>query len=107
MRFRRGARLDPSQVSDRRGMAPIALGGGGAVGLVVLILTLILNARGGGGPGALDIGQGGTDLSESCQTGEDANQRQDCRIVGVINSVQEYWSENLQSYQQAKTVFFN
>jgi predicted metalloprotease len=87
-------------------MAPIALGGGGAVGLIVLILTLLLNSQGGGGPGALDIGQGGSDLSASCQTGEDANQRQDCRIVGVINSVQEYWGENLEGYRQAKTVFF-
>ncbi len=42
----------------------------------------------------------------SCTTGEDANQRDDCRIVGVINSVQEFWQSELDGYRAAKTVFF-
>ena len=107
MRFRRGAQLDTSQVSDRRGMAPLALGGGGILGLVVLLVQLLA----GGGSPSLDLGtqgQGGpeSDLSAECQTGEDANQRDDCRIVGVVNSVQSYWSDRLQGYQEATTVFF-
>src|SRR5687767_9455400 len=105
MRFRRGAQLDTSQISDRRGRGagPMVLGGGGAIGLVYLLITLL---AGGGTQGALDLGAPENDLSAECQTGEDANQHQDCRIVGVVNSVQDYWEENLDGYQRAKTVFF-
>ena len=105
MRFRRGAQLDTSQVSDRRGMGPLAIGGGGIVGVIFLVIQLL----GGGDPSGLQLGQGQdgrSDLSVSCTTGEDANQRDDCRIVGVINSVQEFWQSELDGYRAAKTVFF-
>ncbi|MEO7804063.1 MAG: neutral zinc metallopeptidase [Actinomycetota bacterium] len=107
MRFRRGARLDASQVSDRRGMSPVALGGGGIVSVIALVIYL-LGGGGGeeGGPGPINLGQGGAELAAQCQTGEDANQRDDCRIVAVVNSVQAYWTESSDGYQQAKTVFF-
>jgi predicted metalloprotease len=86
---------------------PLALGGGGIVGLLVLVLT-ILN---GGDPASLQIGGAtagdGADLAAECRTGEDANQREDCRIVGVINSVQAYWSSHLDGYEAAPTVFFS
>jgi uncharacterized protein len=122
MRFRRGARLDPGQVTDIRGrrMRPggIALGGGGLglVGLVIYLLVTLL--AGGGGLGELapleneQVGRGDTpsEVSQECRTGEDANQRQDCRIVGVVNSVQSFWDDVFQrsntQYQYADTVFF-
>ncbi|HET9444323.1 MAG TPA: neutral zinc metallopeptidase [Acidimicrobiales bacterium] len=110
MRFRSSARLDASQVSDRRGAGlgiPVAAGGG-LIGLVVLVLQVL---SGGGGSGlGLDLGQGqgaASDLSSECRTGADANQRDDCRIVGVVNSVQSFWSERLQGYREASTVFFS
>ena len=76
----------------------LAVGGGG--GIVVVLLVLIVNALGGGGGGGTDpfaLGTGteaqgdNTDLAASCQTGSDANQQDDCRIVAVVNSVQDYW----------------
>jgi uncharacterized protein len=106
MRFRRGAELDASQVSDRRGMGPIALGGGGVIGLIVLVVQL-LSGGGGGVPAELQFGQDGSDLSAECRTGEDANQREDCRIVAVINSVQAHWKATLAGYRPATTVFFS
>jgi predicted metalloprotease len=105
VRFRKQARLDTSQVSDRRGMGPMALGGGGIVGLIVLVFTLLSGGE-GGVPADLQLGEPGSDLSAECQTGEDANQRGDCRIVGVINSVQAFWGQELQGYRPATTVFF-
>jgi predicted metalloprotease len=106
VRFRRDAQLDASQVSDRRGMGPIAIGGGGLIGVIVLIVTLL---GGGGSDTGLSAGPLGgldSDLSAECRTGQDANQREDCRIVGVINSVQAYWGAKLDGYRPAETVFF-
>ncbi|HET7486420.1 MAG TPA: neutral zinc metallopeptidase [Acidimicrobiales bacterium] len=107
MRFRDSARLDASQVSDRRGMGPIAIGGGGGIiGLIVLVVTLL---SGGGGGNGLQVGgqSSGADLSGQCTSGADANQREDCRIVGVVNSVQAFWGAKLPGYRPAGTVFFD
>lgn len=107
MRFRRDVGLDTSQVSDRRGAGPLAVGGGGIIGLIVLVFSL-LNGGGGGGLGVdTPAGDLKSDLSATCQTGEDANQRDDCRIVGVVNSVQKYWEQRQPNYQRATTVFFD
>jgi predicted metalloprotease len=107
MRFRRGAQLDSSQVSDRRGMGPVAVGGGGIIGLIVLVVSLLSGGGEGGIPPELQFGQEGSDLSAECRTGDDANQREDCRIVGVINSVQAHWQGTLNGYRPATTVFFS
>ncbi len=88
------------------GMGPMAVGGGGILGLLVLVISLL---SGGGGGTSIDLGTGAetSDLSAECRTGEDANQREDCRIVGVVNSVQAFWDSNLEGYQPAQTVFFS
>lgn len=110
VRFRRDADLEGGQVRDRRGAAPMVAGGGGLVGIIVLVLTL-LNGGGGGGAGGLDplsFGTGQeTDLAAECQTGADANQSQDCRVVGVVNSIQAHWSEHFDGYRRAETVLFS
>ncbi len=112
MTFRRRARLDPGQVRDLRGRGGLAVGGLGGIGLVVAIAWVLL----GGDPaqlpvGSLDgerIGAGeAANLAAECRTGEDANERQDCRIVGYVNSVQEYWSGTLEGYREAPTTFFS
>jgi predicted metalloprotease len=107
MRIRKRARLDPSQVSDRRRMsggAPIAVGGG-VVGLIVTLVLIFLN---GGSPDLLGGAQntsGSSDLA-ACRSGADVQQDPDCRIVAYVNSIQEYWSRTAPNYRGAKTVLF-
>jgi hypothetical protein len=117
MKFRPGARLDTGQVQDRRGMGGgrgLAVGGGAGTIIVVLVLALLgVNVTGGGGSDPVSLGTPGSsssgaprDLSTKCKTGSDANQREDCRIVGVVNSVQAYWSDQVKGYREAPTRFF-
>ncbi len=121
MRFRKDARLDTSQVEDYRGRGggfpggmPVTLGGGGGlIAIAVLLAFVFLGGSGGlGDLGSLagqTAGPGATsgDLSQECRTGADANTRDDCRIVAVINSVQAYWSKTLRNYEPTKTRFFD
>ena len=100
---------------------------------MLLILGLILKAwlggGGGGGfnlpgarsqsvqvqpqnPNAVQLGRGAASgVTQNCKTGADANRRQDCRIVGIANSVQAYWADDLprrgKEYVKAKTVLFS
>ena len=124
MRFRRNAPLDPGQVTDvrGRGVGPggIAVGGGGLgiVGLVIYLLIALLS-NGGNALGQLaplenqQVGQGDSpaDINSECRTGQDANRRQDCRIVAVVNSVQKFWDgvfrRSNRQYQYVDTVFFS
>ena len=124
MRFRRGAKLDPGQVRDVRGRSiggagGVAMGGGG-IGIAILVIYLLVSALSGGSglPGQLSpldnqrigVDSGTSQVSQECKTGEDANQREDCRIVAVVNSVQKFWDEVFtrsgQQYQFTDTVFF-
>jgi predicted metalloprotease len=112
MKFRRGATLDTGEISDRRGsgmsLSPgMALGGGGGIVGLIIAAIVVLSGLGGGGTNSLDLGgAANTDLSQTCRTGADANQREDCRIVAVVNSVQEYWTQAVRGYTPAETVFF-
>jgi len=126
--FRDDAQLDPSQVEDMRGSSGgsgfplpggLAAGGGGLGVVLAIVLSLVFgtNVFGGGGLGGglgnLDNqtagrtpGGGAGDIS-ACRTGVQANAREDCRIVGYVNSIQKYWSdERVGGYTLAKTRFF-
>jgi uncharacterized protein len=121
VKFRPGARLDPSQVEDVRGSGGgfglpgggIAVGGGGlgVIGVLIYVAITLLSGGNGGALGGLDgatVAQqpAGQVLGQECTTGADANAKEDCRIVGDINSIQSYWSTQIQGYTISKTVFF-
>jgi predicted metalloprotease len=118
MTFRRGARLDPSQVNDVRGRTGgrgVLIGGGGIGAVVVALLVYFLQSQGVQVPGSVESsnavgGPAGSNVSD-CQTGAQANERLDCFIVGVVDSVQAYWKSELQgenrTYRPAKTQLFS
>lgn len=117
MSFDPGAGLDPGQLRDVRGRSfgggTLAVGGGG-IGLVLTIIYVLLGgnpgALVGGGPPGVAVGPDSSTLQQDCRTGADANQRADCRIVGYVNSIQEYWSGEFtdagRQYQPAQTVLY-
>jgi predicted metalloprotease len=117
MPFNPDAKLDPSQVEDRRGSGSAAGGpimvGGGAVGLIILIAALLL---GFDPTGLIDTTSQppieGAQSVQDCRTGADANNRADCRVVGFVDSVQKYWGDEFNrrggaTYTPATTVIFN
>jgi uncharacterized protein len=126
MRFRDQSELDSSQIEDARGRSgggmggKVALGGGG-LGVIGVILALVIALSGGGGGGLSNAlsqlddqsvsgtGNVPSELSE-CKSGADANAKDDCRIVGYVNSIQAYWAKAFaasgQQYTPARTVFF-
>lgn len=120
MPFNSKSRLDTSQVDDRRGRGAgtkMAVGGGG-LGLVILIVAMLLGVNpadlpslSGPAPAAStgDATQASS-LAQACQTGADANTREDCRIVGFTNSIQAFWTDEFDrqggQYVPAKTVLF-
>src|SRR6478609_840164 len=136
MKFNPNARLDTSQVQDRRGggggglsrggfgslpggRGGLAVGGGG-LGLLVLAAVVIFYFVSGGSGGNASTGllQGATgnstvnneQLAATCQSGQDANTNEDCAVVGIVNSVQAYWGDALAAsggtYREADTVFY-
>jgi predicted metalloprotease len=118
MPFNERSRLDTSQVEDRRGMGSAVATGGGAIGLVILVVALLLGVNPGDLTGLIEQAPSAatentsptTSLAELCQTGADANTRADCRIVGFVNSIQAFWTDEFARqgarYNPAKTTLF-
>lgn len=117
MTFDPNARLDPGQITDRRGMGGrggLAIGGGG-IGIVLFLAYVLL----GGNPSSLGpllepgavTGPGSSAIATDCKTGEDANERDDCRILGYVNSIQAYWTNAFSAagerYSPSNTVVFS
>jgi predicted metalloprotease len=82
------------------------VGGGGIVGVIITIIVFVMSGGGGGGGQGLAVGGQQGNLATDCRTGADANQRADCRIVGVVDSVQEYWSTAVPGYHLAPTELY-
>ncbi|MEE4491839.1 KPN_02809 family neutral zinc metallopeptidase [Streptomyces sp. BE230] len=119
MQFDDDADLDTSEVRDTRGSripGGRATVGGGIAGVIALVLGLLF----GVGPDQLGLSSGdsGTaatassaaQVEQNCRTGRDANTKDDCRTVAVVNSVQDYWGQEFQrrdaTYGGARTVLF-
>jgi len=80
-------------------------GGIGAVVIVILfiVITQVMDGGGGGLPSSGDsldtsrVDAGDSERYANCQTGEDANQDEDCARIAVENSLTDYWNDTLES----------
>lgn len=110
MSFNQGARLDTSRVQTGGGGGRGVMVGGGLGGLVLTVVLGLLfgqpmlggvdNALNQGSYSEYSTGSGSSaqaqeELAEKCQTGEDANNHTDCRVVATANSLDAMWSEYL------------
>lgn len=120
MQFDDDADLDTSEVKDVRGSrvpGGRATIGGGIVGLIALVLGLLF----GVGPEQLGLSSGDQEpapasssvsqVEQTCKKGRDANAREDCRLVAVVNSTQDFWRQEFTrrggTYAPASTIFFS
>ncbi|TXL63120.1 KPN_02809 family neutral zinc metallopeptidase [Aeromicrobium terrae] len=121
MSFNEGADLDTSQVTGGGGGRGGAIIGGGIGSLVLVLVAAFFGVDLSGvtgssnpfDPGQVTTGgqESGADFSQ-CKTGADANRDDVCRVIGTVNSVQDYWNDALpadvgRQYHAAKTVLFS
>jgi predicted metalloprotease len=129
MSFNDDANLDTSQIESGGGGSGMPGGGmiigGGAGGIILLILTLLFGGNvNGGGTGSINPGQntqldsrqvqpgdGQTNGFSECRTGADANRNVQCRVIGTVNSVQDFWADELPrfgiTYRKTSTVLYS
>lgn len=111
MSFDEGGRISAGRASRGGGGRGGGLAiGGGAGGLVLLVLALVFGVNpadlaGGAGPASPD-GEG----FEQCRTGADANEDVDCRIIATAESLDAVWEAQLPTtgtqYVQPELVIF-
>ena len=121
MRYNPRARLDRSQIQNRRGgggggglRLPVRGGrglrvGGGVGGLVILLIIFFVQAQMGGSSDPSGQDTGGS--LAGCTSGADANRSQDCALLADVNSIQAFWTDALPEqagvrYQPSRTVVF-
>lgn len=108
MTFNEDAKVGGNR-ARRRGRGA-AIAGGGVVGVGVIVV-LLLNAFTGGDFSALLGGGGGGAVPQdegseiaNCQTGEDANANDDCRLAAGSLALDQYWGEQMDGYREPQLI---
>lgn len=100
MTFNNNITLDTSSArSGGGGSVGLAAGGLGGFGLIGAIIYFLVTGQ-IPNLGSANVAQENpeyqqTDLQQLCQTGEDANEYTECRLVAGANSLEEFWKEQL------------
>jgi predicted metalloprotease len=107
MTFNDNASVGGNTARRRGGGAAIAGGGIAGLGALAVLLfqlftgTDISGLVGGGGAPA---GGGEETQIENCQTGADANERDDCRLAAASLALDQYWEGEVQGYRAPQLV---
>ena len=116
MTFNDNARIDTSKVQRRGGAGrkTAMIGGGGALGVLVLFiasqllgvdLTPLANTMG------VDTGQSSSSGQpsglENCETGADANADDECRMAAAADSIDRFWETQVNGYRSPQVVLYS
>ena len=101
MTFNDNANVGGSTARRRGGGAAIAGGGIAGIGAIAVLLFQLFTGQDisglvGGGGGAVDNGE--ATRIEQCQSGADANARDDCRLAAGQVVLDEFWEGQVQGY---------
>ncbi|MDQ1111676.1 putative metalloprotease [Microbacterium testaceum] len=106
--FNDNARVGGNSAKRRGGT--VAAVGGGTVGLGAVVVLLISMFTGtdltgllGSGGGAAAPGSGGERIA-SCETGQDANENDSCRLAAASLDIDQFWAERLDGYRPPQLV---
>lgn len=101
------------RTSARRRGRTTAIAGGGVVGIGAIAVLLISMFTGqdlsgliglaGGGSGTQG-GSGESTLIEGCETGADANENDDCRLVLGAEAIDDFWAGTLDGYVEPQLI---
>jgi predicted metalloprotease len=111
MSFNDGVRLDTSQVRSggRGGGRGGLVVGGGIGGLVLLVIALVLGINPSDLPTGTSpyeqgpvqpAGQEDGATFARCESGSLTNVDVECRVIGTVNSVQDFWTDELARYER-------
>lgn len=113
MTFNENARIDTSKVQRRRGGRAAMIGGGGALGVLVLVLvsqlfgvdlTPLAGVVSGGGSGSSSEQ---TVALENCETGADANADDECRMAAAADSLDIFWESQVSGYRSPQVILYS
>ncbi|MEZ3161459.1 neutral zinc metallopeptidase [Microbacterium sp. BWT-B31] len=110
MTFNDNASVGANRARRRGAGAGIAVGGIGGIGAIaVLLLSLFTGGDftsllgGGGAPIAGGSGGGQTEIAQ-CETGADANARDDCRLAAASLNLDQYWGSVVDDYRAPQLI---
>ncbi|WP_343602404.1 neutral zinc metallopeptidase [Mycobacterium sp.] len=110
MTFNDGVRIDTSTTTSSGGGRGIAVGGGLA-GLLIVVVAMFLGVDPGDVLSQQPVNTrqdmaSGFDLN-TCRTGADANKYVQCRVVATGNSVDAVWSQLVRGYTRPRVRLFS
>ena len=113
MTFNEGMQIDTSTTSTSGGGRGPGRGiavGGGVGGLLILVVALFLGVDPSGVMPTQQYDTGGVDTpgfdTSQCQTGEDANNIVQCRVIATGNSLDGVWQQLLPGYRRPQMDIF-
>ena len=101
MTFNQNANVGGNRARRRGAGAAVAGGGIAGIGALAVILFQLFTGTDISGlvPGVPQPGGGAESEIEQCETGADANARDDCRLAAGSVVLDEYWTDEVQGYR--------